>query len=181
MARDVDGSEVLVADVGREGLARRAVEHDHAHHPADAGEQVALPALVVVEAADHALAREGEVRLLHGTRQLRAAHQLHEPAPLVLEAPERDHLDALDHLFTPVSSISRPTSAKSCQCLPPSCHQPSTRCTCSSPRRAEPRVTVARSTCSARRRANSRLTSVISSSPRLEGSSESTISKTSGG
>ena len=40
---------------------------------------------------------------------------------------ERKQLDALDHLFTPVCSIRRPTSARSCQCLPPSCHQPSTR------------------------------------------------------
>jgi glucose-1-phosphate thymidylyltransferase len=47
---------------------------------------------------------------------------------------------------------------------PPSCHQPSTRFTWSSPRRA-----------------NSRFTSVISSSPRLEGSSASMRSKTSAG
>ena len=43
---------------------------------------------------------------------------------------------ALDHLFTPVCSTSRPTSARSPQCLPPSCHQPSTRQTLSSPRSA---------------------------------------------
>src|SRR5262249_42743851 len=149
------------ADVLGERLPARAVEHDDAHHALHADEQVVLPALVVVEAADDPAARPDEVRLADRFRQLRGAGELAEPPALVVVAAK---LDPGDHLSTPVSSISRPTAARSCQCLPPSCHQPSTRRTLSSPRRA-----------------NSRFTSVISSSPRLDRSSESTISNTAGG
>ena len=56
------------------------------------------------------------------------------PAALVLMARQREPHD--DHLLAPVCSIRRPTSARSAQCLPPSCHQPSTRRTSSSPRSA---------------------------------------------
>ena len=98
--------------------------------PSQAEEQVVLAALVVVERADHALARPREVRLPDRLRQLARAHQLHEEAALVVEPAQRD---ARDYLLAPVSSIRRPTSARSPQCLPPSCHQPSTRSTSSSP------------------------------------------------
>ena len=87
-------------------VARGAVEHDDACRPLQAGEEVVLAALVVVEAADHAAARERDVRLHRGPRQDAVAAELAEPAALVLEPPQRDPLDPLDaHLFTPVSSI----------------------------------------------------------------------------
>src|SRR4029077_10311787 len=111
------------------------------------------PPFVVVEPADHAPARVGEVRLMHRLRQGARPGELGEPAPLVPVTGELEPLN--DHLFTPVCSISRPTSARSPQCFPPSCHQPSTRQTPSSPRFAY-----------------SRLTSVISSSARPGGSRE---------
>ena len=125
-----------------------AVEDHDAHAALQADEEVVLAALVVVEAADHAALRPREIRLPDRRRQSAAAGELAEPAALVLVPAEREELD--DHLLAPVCSISRPTSARSAQCLPPSCHQPSTRRTRSSPRAAY-----------------SRLTSVISSSPRL--------------
>ena len=42
----------------RERLAALAVEHDDAHRALEADEEIVLPALVVVQPADHALARE---------------------------------------------------------------------------------------------------------------------------
>ena len=63
VARDVDGDRVVVADVLGERLAGLAVEDDDARHALQADEEVVLAALVVVEAADHAAAREGDVRL----------------------------------------------------------------------------------------------------------------------
>ena len=62
-AGDVERDRVLVADVLGERLARVAVEHDDAGHALQAGEEVVLAALVVVEPADHAAARERDVRL----------------------------------------------------------------------------------------------------------------------
>src|SRR4051812_20820170 len=58
-AADPERDAVLVADVLRERLPGRRIEHDDAGRSLEAGEEVALP-LVVVEAADHALARERE-------------------------------------------------------------------------------------------------------------------------
>ena len=75
-ARDVDRDRVVVADVLGERLARLAVEHDDAHHALQADEEVVLAALVVVQPADHALARAREVRLAHRLRQRARAHQL---------------------------------------------------------------------------------------------------------
>src|SRR5262249_13208523 len=138
-ARDVDRDRVLVADVLGERLTALAIEDDDANRSLEADEEVVLPALVVVEAADHPAPRAGEVGLPDRLRQLARADELHEPAAAVVAAVEREALD--DHLFTPVSSISRPTFARSAQCLPPSCHQPSTRSTASSPRRANSRLT----------------------------------------
>ena len=112
-----------------------AVEHDDARRSLQAGEEVVLAALVKVEAADDALARERDVRLHGRLRQDALASQLAEPAALVLEPLQRDPHDPLDaHLFTPVSSIVRPISARCCQCLPASSHQPRTGTTDSSPR-----------------------------------------------
>ena len=96
-AGDPDRDGILVADVLGEGLAAAAVEHDDAGHSAQAREQVVLPALVVMEPSDHALPREGDVRLPRGGRQQALTPQLHEPAALVLVPPKRNHLDALDH------------------------------------------------------------------------------------
>src|SRR6476619_5387426 len=62
-AGDVQRNGVLVADVLRERLARLAVEDDDAGHALEAAEEIVLATLVVVEAADHAGTREGEVRL----------------------------------------------------------------------------------------------------------------------
>src|SRR3954464_10224116 len=103
-----------------------------------------------------------EVHLANRLRQRARADELGEPAALVLMARERETGD--DHLLTPVSSMRRPTSARSRQCLPPSCHQPSTFRTWSRPCWAY-----------------ARFTSVISSSPGLEGSSPAMISTTPGG
>jgi hypothetical protein len=92
-ARDVERDRVVLADVLREGLAGLAVEHDDAHHPLQAEEEVVLAALVVVQRADHARAREREVRLADRLRQPARAHQLHEPAALVLMSTEGDPRD----------------------------------------------------------------------------------------
>ena len=67
-----------------------AVEHDDARCPLDADEEVVLAALVVVQAADRAGAREGQVRLPRRLRQQALAPELDEPAALVLEAAQRD-------------------------------------------------------------------------------------------
>src|ERR1051325_299673 len=105
------GGGVLVADVLRERLAALAVEDDDAHHSLQAREEVALASLVVVQPADDALPREDEVRLPHRLRQLRAAHQLGEPAAAVLEPLQRDYADAVDHsLFAPWARTKSLTS-----------------------------------------------------------------------
>ena len=112
-----------------------AVEDDDARHALHAREEVVLAALVEVEAADHAATGERDVRLHGRVREEALAAELAEPAALVLEALERDPDDPLDaHLFTPVSSIVRPISARCCQCLPASSHQPRTGTTESAPR-----------------------------------------------
>src|SRR5581483_7845924 len=161
-AGDVDCDGIVVADVLDVHVAALPVEDDDADGSLQTDEEVVLAALVVVQTADHALPRPREVHLLDRLRQPGLARELREPAAAVLVALERETVDV--HLLTPVSSTRRPTSARSAQCLPPSCHQPSTRST-------------ARRPC----RAYSRLTSVISSSPRADGSSRSMMSNTSGG
>ena len=69
-AGDIQRDRIVVADVLAEGLPALAVEHDDAHHPVNAGEEVVLPALVIMQRADHALAREHEIRLPHRLRQV---------------------------------------------------------------------------------------------------------------
>src|SRR4051812_25628275 len=160
---DVDGDRVVVPDVLGERLPALAVEHDDAHRPREADEQIVLPLLVEVQAADDTGAGPREIRLADRLRQRAHTCELGEPAALVLVLPEGEALDD-QTLLTPVSSTRRPTSARSAQCLPPSCHHPSTRRTSSRPRRAY-----------------SRFTSVISSSPRLDGRRPSMISNTSDG
>src|SRR5207244_3888175 len=105
---DVDGDRILVADVLGERLAALAIEHDDPHHPLQADEEVVLAALVIVEAADHALARPREIRLPDRLREPADACKLRKPAALVLVPRQRKAFD--DHLFTPVSSTRRPTS-----------------------------------------------------------------------
>ena len=79
--------------------------------PCEADEEIVLAALVVVQAADHALARERDVRLAHRLRQLRRAHQLHEPAALVVVALQRDARDRNGHgLFAPFARTKSLTS-----------------------------------------------------------------------
>src|SRR4051812_39964887 len=108
---DEDGDRIVVPDVDRERFPAPAVEDDDSHHPAHAREEVALASLVVVEAPNHALPREGEVRLADRHRQRRPTHQLHEPAPLVLAALQRQELDPFDHaLFTPFARTKSLTS-----------------------------------------------------------------------
>lgn len=65
---DVDRDRVFVADVFCERLGRLAVQHDDAHHPLHAREEIVLAALVVVEATDGPLAREDEIGLAHRLR-----------------------------------------------------------------------------------------------------------------
>src|SRR5581483_1484698 len=99
-ARDVDADEVLVADVLGERLTAIAVHDDDAGRPLKADEEVVLAALVVVEAADDALPRADEIRLPDRLRELRRAHDLAEPAPLVVEAAQRDPTDAVNHVLS---------------------------------------------------------------------------------
>src|SRR5439155_404423 len=54
-----------------------------------------------------------EVRLPYGFREPGGPHQLDEPPALVLESPQRDHLDAVDHassLFAPFARTKSFTS-----------------------------------------------------------------------
>ena len=74
-----------------------AVEDDDARRPLQADEEVVLSALVVVEPADRAAARERDVRLPRRLRQQALAAQLDEPAALVLEPLQRDAEQAVDH------------------------------------------------------------------------------------
>ena len=106
-AGNPNGDGVVVADVDREGLARRPVEHHHTRQAPKAGEQIVLPALVVVQPADHTLPREREVRLLDRLGQLRRADELGEPAALVLVARQRE---APDHALAPLRRTKSLTS-----------------------------------------------------------------------
>ena len=110
------------------------VEHDDARRALQADEEVVLAALVVVEAADDALPGEGDVRLPRRLRQEALAADLREPAALVLEEPQRDPDQAVDHgtLFTPVRAIRAPISGSD-SCVPASSHQPLTRWHASAP------------------------------------------------
>ena len=131
---DVDRDGIGLADVLAERRPGLAVEHDDAGGAAQGDEEVVLAALVEVQSADHARARERDVRLRHPLRERAVATKLAEPAALVLDDGERDPLDAWDaHPLAPVSSTRRPISARCCQCLPASSHQPSTRTTSSLP------------------------------------------------
>src|SRR5207249_307002 len=113
------------------GLSRVAIEDDDAGTPSQAGEEIRLTALVVVEPADDAGSREREVRLSHPGWKRTVPAELAEPAAVVLERVEREPEDAVDHrgaaLFAPVSPMRRPISPRCCQCFPASSHQPSTR------------------------------------------------------
>ena len=92
-ARDVDGDRVVVSDVLAERLPRLAIEHDDAHHPLEADEEVVLAALVEMQPADHAAARAGQVRLLDRLRQRARPDQLHEPASFVFVLRKREARD----------------------------------------------------------------------------------------
>src|SRR5215212_4918559 len=96
-ARDVDRDRVVLADVLGEDVAALAVEHDHARRSLQAGEEVVLPALVVVQAADRPATREGNVHLHRRLGQRALPPQLHEPAALVVEAAKRDPDEPVDH------------------------------------------------------------------------------------
>ena len=109
-SRDVDRDGILVTDVLGERLAGRAIEDDDADHPGQAEEYVVLPALVEMQPADDALAREREVRLLEGLRQRTRACELGEPAALVRMTDECDALQAVDHRFTPFARTKSLTS-----------------------------------------------------------------------
>src|SRR5712691_3863885 len=100
-AGNVQRDLVRVADVLRERLARVSVKDDDARCALQADEQVVLAALVVVQPADHAAPREGDVGLARRLGEERLAPQLHQPAALVLETPERNAQDPFDHLLTP--------------------------------------------------------------------------------
>ena len=96
-AGNVERDRVLVADVLAERLTRVAVEDDDPGRPLQAGEEVVLAAEVVVEPANHARPRERDVRLPGGPRQRALTPQLAEPAPLVLDATQRDAEQPFDH------------------------------------------------------------------------------------
>ena len=83
-----------------------AVEHDDAYRPLETDEEVVLAALVVVEAADHALPRVGEVHLADRLRERARARELAEPAALVGMPLERDAAQALDHRRRPLRTKS---------------------------------------------------------------------------
>ena len=124
VAGDVDGDRILVADVLGERLAALAIEHDHASHPLQAGEEVVLPALVEVQPANHTLTGERDVRLPPRFRKPRRPGELDEPAALVLEPPERDHLHApFMRACSPRSSTNAP-SLESASCVPASATSP---------------------------------------------------------
>ena len=80
-AGDVDRGRVVVADVLGERLAGRPVEDDDAGRSLEADEEVVLAALVVVQAADHAPAREAQVRLARRLREQRLAPELRRASP----------------------------------------------------------------------------------------------------
>ena len=105
-AGDVDRDRVLVADVLGERLAGGAVEHDDAHHPLEADEEVVLAALVIVEAADHAAARAREVGLPDRLGQSARARELGEPAALVGVPRELEPPQAVDHPRRPFRTKS---------------------------------------------------------------------------
>lgn len=100
-AGDVDGDVVVLADVHREDLAALPVEDDGARGAAEAGEEIVLPSLVVVEPPDHPSPRERDVRLDGRLRQAAFASHLEKPPALVLGVRERNELDAVDHLLAP--------------------------------------------------------------------------------
>ena len=136
VAGNVDRDRIVVPDVLGEGLARLPVEHDDSRRSPETCEEIVLPPLVEVQTPDDPRARERQVRLHHRLRQAAVPAQLREPAAIVGVDLERDALDPVDHgetLFTPVSSITPPISARCCQCLPASSHQPSTSCAWSLP------------------------------------------------
>ena len=96
-ARHVDGDPVVVPDILRERLARHPVEDDDAHHSGEADEEVVLSALVVMEAAQDALARVREIHLPDRLRQHARASELREPATVVGVPLEREAAQSLDH------------------------------------------------------------------------------------
>ena len=90
-------SSVNVSPVSRSSTTTRAV-------PLQAHEEVVLAALVVVQPADDALPREGDVRLARRLGELGLAADLDHPAALVLVGAQRDALEAFDHaLFAPLA------------------------------------------------------------------------------
>src|SRR2546421_9685761 len=104
---NVDRDWIVVADVLGERLAALAVQHDDTHCSPQTDEEIVLAALVVVQPADHAAAREREVRLLDRLRQLGRAYELGEPSALVLVARQRE---APDHAFAPLRRTKSLTS-----------------------------------------------------------------------
>jgi hypothetical protein len=102
-ARHVDRHGILVPDVLGERLAGLQVEHDHPRPPLQAHEEVVLPAPVEVQRADHTRSRERDVRLAHRLVVPARTVDLDEPAAPVLEAPQRDPAQALDHRLAPFS------------------------------------------------------------------------------
>src|SRR5262249_5631656 len=99
MPGDPDGDRIVVADVDGHRLTALAVENNDTRRPGQAREEVGLTALVVVEPADDARAREGDVRLMGRSRQGAVTAKLVEPAALVAVPLEREQPDAVDHAW----------------------------------------------------------------------------------
>ena len=110
-AGNPDRHRVVVADVDRERLAALAIEHHDAGDAVEAGEKVVLTALVVVQPSNNAPPRERDVRLPGRRGQRTLAPQLHEPAALILELAQGQHLDPIDHfLLAPFARTKSLTS-----------------------------------------------------------------------
>jgi hypothetical protein len=101
MTRHVDGDRVVLTDVGAENLTARAVEHDDASGAEEASEEVVLAALVVMEATNHALTREGDIRLHSRFSHPALAPHLEKPPALIASVRERNELEPLDHRLAP--------------------------------------------------------------------------------
>ncbi len=96
-ARDPDRDRIVVADVDAHRLAAVAVEDDDTRRSGEAREEVGLAALVIVEPANYAGPREGDVGLAGRGGESAVAAELIDPAALVAVQLERDQLDAVDH------------------------------------------------------------------------------------
>ena len=96
VTRNVQSHLIRIADVQRKCVIASPVEHDHARSTAQAHEKVVLFPFVVVEPANNTLAGEREVCLERPFYERRCAGEFDEPSALIIEAFQREELNALD-------------------------------------------------------------------------------------